>query len=189
MPAERPLLQLGHPVLRQTAQAIPAIADLPVQQLIDDLIWTAHQSNGVGIAAPQVGQSLQLLIVASRPNARYPDAPQMEPTALINPRLIAHSDESVKGWEGCLSLPGIRGLVPRYREIEIAYLDRCGALQRCVWTDFVARIFQHEYDHLAGKVFLDRVESTADLMTEQEYRVRVLGEAVVGEGSSTKHEA
>ncbi|MBD0266799.1 MAG: peptide deformylase [Cyanobacteria bacterium Co-bin8] len=176
MPTERPIIQLGNPTLRQLAQPVESIVDTQVQQLIDDLLLTVQASNGVGIAAPQVAQSLRLLIVASRPNPRYPQAPVMEPTALINPRLIAHSGETVKGWEGCLSIPGVRGLVPRYWEIEVEYLDRCGAVQRVVWTDFVARIFQHEYDHLEGKVFLDRVESTADLMTEQEYKVRVLGE-------------
>jgi peptide deformylase len=176
MPTERPIIQLGHPTLRQVAQPIEQVTDAQVQQLIDDLLLTVQSANGVGIAAPQVGQSLQLLIVASRPNPRYPQAPTMEPTALINPRLIAHGQEQAKGWEGCLSIPGIRGQVPRYREVEVEYLDRSGAVQQVVWTDFVARIFQHEYDHLDGKVFLDRVESTADLMTEQEYRVRILGE-------------
>ncbi|MBD0335343.1 MAG: peptide deformylase [Cyanobacteria bacterium Co-bin13] len=176
MTSERPILQLGHPTLRQVAQPVKSTADAQVQQLIDDLILTVQAASGVGLAAPQVGQSLQLLVVASRPNPRYPHAPVMEPTALINPRLIAHSEDTVKGWEGCLSIPGIRGLVPRYREVEVEYLDPWGAVQRVIWTDFVARIFQHESDHLAGKVFLDRVESTADLMTEQEYQTRVLAE-------------
>jgi peptide deformylase len=80
----------------------------------------------------------------------------------------------VKGWEGCLSVPGIRGLVPRYRAIEVDYTGRDGQLHRQELTDFVARIFQHEYDHLEGIVFLDRVESTQDLMTEQEYQQQVV---------------
>ncbi|HEY9879486.1 MAG TPA: peptide deformylase [Leptolyngbyaceae cyanobacterium] len=177
MSTERPIIQLGNPLLRQPSQPIVSLEDERVQHLIDDLLVTVKSSNGVGIAAPQVGQSLQLLIVASRPNPRYPNAPEMAPTALINPKLLAHSGEQVKGWEGCLSVPGIRGLVPRYQEIEVEYLDRHGNLNRVVWTDFVARIFQHEADHLEGKVFLDRVESTTDLMTEQEYTVRVLGQS------------
>lgn len=177
MTTERPIIQLGNPLLRQPSQPIASLEAAGVQQLIDDLLLTVQVSNGVGIAAPQVGQPLSLLIVASRPNPRYPNAPEMAPTALINPRLLAHSEARVKGWEGCLSVPGIRGLVPRYQEIEVEYLDRHGKPQRVVWTDFVARIFQHEADHLQGKVFLDRVESTADLMTEQEYTLRVLGQA------------
>lgn len=92
---------------------------------------------------------------------------------MINPRLLAHSTEVVKGWEGCLSIPGIRGLVPRYQAIEVEYTDRDGNLQKQELTDFVARIFQHEHDHLDGVVFLDRLESTQDIITEQEYQKRV----------------
>ncbi|MBD1866030.1 peptide deformylase [Cyanobacteria bacterium FACHB-471] len=161
--------QLGNPVLRQTAEPITEIQTQPVQSLIDDLLATLRHSNGVGIAAPQVGVSQRLLIVASRPNPRYPHAPEMEPTPMINPRLVSHSDEVVKDWEGCLSIPGIRGLVPRYQAITIEYCDRHGDLQHQELTDFVARIFQHEFDHLEGYVFLDRLESTRDIITDQEY--------------------
>ena len=162
--------QLGNQVLRCQAQPINNIWDENVQRLIDNLITTVIKTNGVGIAAPQVSSSERLFIVASRPNLRYPNAPEMEPTPMINPEIISHSEDIVKGWEGCLSVPGIRGLVPRYRLIEVQYLNREGQLQRQKLTDFVARIFQHEYDHLEGMVFLDIVESTQDLMTEDEYQ-------------------
>ncbi|MBC5797101.1 peptide deformylase [Sphaerospermopsis sp. LEGE 00249] len=168
------IIQLGNPKLREKAAWVENIQDEKIQKLIDDLIATVVQANGVGIAAPQVAESLRLLIVASRPNARYPDAPEMQPTAMINPQIISHSTEVVKGWEGCLSVPGIRGLVPRYQTIEIEYTDRDGNLQQHELTDFVARIFQHEYDHLEGMVFLDRVESTEELMTETEYQQRIV---------------
>ncbi len=168
------IAQLGNPSLRQQAQLVDNVRDERIQKLIDALTVTATASNGVGIAAPQVSESYRLFIVASRPNARYPNAPLMEPTAMINPRIIAHSTERVKGWEGCLSLPGIRGLVPRYQAIEVEYITRDGQLYQQEFTDFVARIFQHEYDHLDGIVFLDRVESTQDLMTEQEYQQRIV---------------
>ena len=161
--------KLGNPQLREIAQPITDICDRKIQQLIDQMLVTLKESRGVGLAAPQVGQSLQLLIIASNPNDRYPDAPPMEPTAMINPQIISHSDQVQKGWEGCLSVPMIRGLVPRYREIEVAYIDRQGNHQRAKLTDFVARIFQHEYDHLEGKVFLDRVETNLDLVSESEY--------------------
>jgi peptide deformylase len=164
------IIELGHPVLRQTAQLIDDIQDQQIQALIDNLLITVRRSNGVGIAAPQVAQSLQLMIVASRPNPRYPNAPEMEPTPIINPRILSHSTELVKGWEGCLSIPGIRGSVPRYQAIEIEYYDRTGKRQKMEMSDFVARIFQHEYDHFNGAVFLDRVESTQDLITENEYQ-------------------
>jgi peptide deformylase len=169
MAESRSIAQLGHPILRQIAQPIQNFEHPRLQRLIEDLLGIAQSSNGVGIAAPQVSESLRLFIVASRPNPRYPTAPAMTPTAMLNPRLIAFSPSRVKGWEGCLSVPDKRGLVPRYQEIEVEYFDRLGNLQRRVLTDFVARIFQHELDHLDGKVFLDRLESSEDLYTEEEY--------------------
>ena len=168
------IAQLGNPSLRQQAKPIDNVRDERIQKLVDALIATAASANGVGIAAPQVAESYRLFIVASRPNLRYPNAPTMEPTAMLNPRIIAHSAEMVKGWEGCLSIPGIRGLVPRYQAIEVEYTSRDGKLHRQELTDFVARIFQHEYDHLDGIVFLDRVESTQEMITEQEYQKRIV---------------
>ena len=126
-----------------------------IQTLIDDLIATVMSANGVGIAAPQVAQQYRLLVVASRPNPRYPNAPEMEPTAMINPTIVTHSAEVAKDWEGCLSIPGIRGFVPRYQNIEVEYFDRNGKLQKQDLSGFVARIFQHEYDHFDGIVYLD----------------------------------
>ncbi len=163
------IIQLGNPKLRQIAQSIVDIQDESVQQLIDTLMLKVVDANGVGIAAPQIAQSWRLFIVASRPNLRYPDAPNMEPTAMINPKIVTHSQETVKAWEGCLSVPGIRGLVPRYQHIEVEYTDRKGKKQCCELSGFVARIFQHELDHLDGIVFVDRLETTNDLVTEQEY--------------------
>ncbi|MEO1761688.1 MAG: peptide deformylase [Cyanobacteria bacterium J06629_18] len=164
------IIQLGNPILRQTAKPVKQIDSANIQKLIDDLLTTISDANGVGIAAPQVAVGYRIFIVASRPNLRYPNAPLMEPTAMINPRIIAHSDEIVKDWEGCLSIPGIRGLVPRFQKIEVEYTDRNGNLVHQQLTDFVARIFQHEYDHFEGLVFLDRIESTFDIVTEQEYQ-------------------
>lgn len=173
-PTSLPIAQLGDPVLRQTAQPIEQIQADWVQHLVDNMMTTLVQSNGVGLAAPQVGQSFCLLIVASRPNLRYPDAPTMEPTAMLNPVLVAHSDETVKDWEGCLSIPGIRGLVPRYQAIEVEYTTPFGQRIKQQFTDFVARIFQHEFDHLNGLVFLDRLETIQDIVTEQEYMKRIV---------------
>lgn len=173
-PTPLPISQLGDPVLRQTAQPIEQIQADWVQRLIGNMMTTLVQSNGVGLAAPQVGQSSRLLIVASRPNLRYPNAPTMEPTAMLNPVLLSHSDETVKDWEGCLSIPGIRGLVPRYQAIEIEYTTSSGQRTKQQLTDFVARIFQHELDHLNGLVFLDRLETVQDIVTEQEYMKRIV---------------
>ncbi|MGK7891695.1 MAG: peptide deformylase [Leptolyngbyaceae cyanobacterium] len=167
--SSHPIVQLGNPVLRQIAEPIYSYQDPWLQSLIDELLITLQQSNGVGIAAPQVGISRRLMIVASHPNARYPHAPQMDPVPMLNPKIVDRSTQLVKDWEGCLSVPGIRGLVPRSEAIAITYTDRTGQRQQQQFTGFVARIVQHEYDHLEGKVFLDRVESSADLITDQEY--------------------
>ncbi len=166
--------ELGNAVLRSPTQPIENIQDPAIQQLIDDLIYTAAETNGVGIAAPQVFQSVRLFIVASRPNLRYLHAPVMEPTPMINPQIVSFSAQTEPGWEGCLSVPGIRGLVARSREIEVRYTDRYGEPQQKVFTDFVARIIQHELDHLNGKVFVDRVERTLDLMSDTEYHSQIV---------------
>ncbi|MBD2206048.1 peptide deformylase [Calothrix sp. FACHB-1219] len=171
-----PIIQIGNPILRQQSTSIDNIHNPEIQKLIDDLITTVAQANGVGIAAPQIAESHRLFIVASRPNPRYPHAPEMAPTAMINPKIIAHSPEVVKGWEGCLSVPGIRGFVPRYQKITVEYTDRYGNLQTQELTDFVARIFQHEYDHLEGILFVDRLESKEDMITEEEYQERIVNQ-------------
>jgi peptide deformylase len=166
------ICQLGDPVLRQVAQPIYNVQDRWVRSLLTSLLETLHQSHGVGIAAPQIGVSRRLLIVASHPNPRYPNAPEMEPTAMINPHLIDHDSHMTKDWEGCLSVPGIRALVPRYAAVEVGYTDQDGKLQRREFDGFVARVFQHELDHLEGRVFLDRVESMKDIITDYEYLKR-----------------
>lgn len=170
MPELLEVIELGNPILRQTAQFVEDVSSDRIQTLVDNLLVTVKEANGVGIAAPQVAQSDRLFIVASRPNLRYPHAPTMEPTAMLNPQILAHSYETVKGWEGCLSIPGIRGNVPRYQAIEVEYTDRNGKRHKQELTDFVARIFQHELDHLDGIVFVDRLESTQDMITEREYQ-------------------
>ncbi len=160
------VIQIGNSILRQTAQPVENFAAASLQQLIDDLIDTAIASHGVGIAAPQVAQSYRLFIVSSHPNPRYPDAPLMPPTPMLNPEILSHSQTIVEGSEGCLSVPGKRGLVPRYQEIEVAYRDRDGNLHRQVFTDFIARIIQHELDHLNGILFCDRVAPLGDRAVE-----------------------
>ena len=167
------IAELGNPILRRQAQALEKVTEPKILQLIDDLITTAETNNGVGIAAPQVSESYRLFILASRPTLRYPRAPKMNPTAIINPDIISYSEEKAKNWEGCLSVPGLRGLVPRYRAIEVEYTTITGDRVRKIFTDFIARIFQHELDHLNGLVFLDRLETSKDLYTETEYQKRI----------------
>ncbi|MGB3202457.1 MAG: peptide deformylase [Nodosilinea sp.] len=170
------LLTLGHPVLHQRAEPVQSVDDWPLQRLINQLLETMRAAHGVGIAAPQLGQALRVLVVASRPNLRYPQAPLMEPVVMINPRLVSASDDLEMGWEGCLSVPGVRGRVPRHRAVEVEYRDRHGRLQQREWEGFVARIFQHEADHLEGRVFLDRVQSETDLLSEQVYQTIEIGD-------------
>ena len=169
MPILRQIAQLGQPVLREPVTNIADPHDPAIQLLIDDMLATVADANGVGIAATQVYQPLALFIVASRPSQRYPAAPEMEPTAMLNPELLWASEEIEAGWEGCLSIPGIRGLVPRHRQVRIRYLTRKGELREEQYQGFLARVFQHEFDHVQGMLFIDRVESTLELMTEKEY--------------------
>jgi len=172
MPTIRRIAQLGHPVLRTPASQVIVPALKPIRDLASDMLATLVEANGVGIAAPQVFEGLSLFIVASRPNARYPDAPSMEPEVMVNPEIIERSDDLIPGWEGCLSIPGFRGLVPRSRRIRVRYQTLDGESLDREFTDFVARVIQHEDDHLHGLVFLDRLASVQDIVTEQEYLAR-----------------
>jgi peptide deformylase len=168
------LRQLGDPILTQVAEPVTEFKTPALQDLIEGMLATLKEAQGVGLAAPQVGSLLQVLIVASRPDPRYPEAPQMQPLVMVNPRLLACSSEQVLGWEGCLSVPNCRGLVARAREVEVEYYTPEGVQQRVVWQDFPARIFQHEYDHLMGRVFLQR--QPRQLLTEAQYQAQILGQ-------------
>jgi peptide deformylase len=164
------ILQLGDNRLRQVAQPVGDVLSPSVQALIDQLLEAVKAKNGVGIAAPQIAQSLQIMIVASHPTVRYPNAPEMEPMAMINPRIVEMGGDRVLGWEGCLSVPDQRGFVPRYSAVAIEFIDRQGLTQTTVFQDFLARIFQHEYDHFQGILFPDRVESPQHLISEAAYQ-------------------
>ena len=170
MPRILEIAQLGDPVIRKRSAEVTDIHNPQVQALIDDLFATVAEENGMGIAAPQVSESTRIIVLASRPNARYPYAPTMEPTVMINPETTWASSEQKKDWEGCLTVPGMRGLVPRHRTIQIRFQSRDGEIIEKEYDGFLARVFQHEIDHLDGLVFLDRVESTKDLITEKEWQ-------------------
>jgi peptide deformylase len=172
----RQIAQLGHPVLRAPVVPVAFPASESIRALVADMLATLREANGVGIAAPQVFESAAIFIVASRPNPRYPDAPLMEPEFVINAEITHRSTEIVRDWEGCLSIPGIRGLVPRHRHINARYRTIDGAVVERPFSDLVARIFQHEDDHLRGIVFLDRLESTRDVVTEKEYQNRFISQ-------------
>jgi peptide deformylase len=148
------------------------IADPQFQAFIDELIRCGHENLGVGIAAPQVGKSLRLFIMASRPSPRYPDAPAMEPTAVINPEILRVSEEMETGWEGCLSVPGFRAKVPRHLEVDVAYTDRHGIAHTERFSGFTARLFQHEFDHLEGILYPERLAKGETLITLEEFTAR-----------------
>ena len=163
------IAQLGATVLRQQAEMVEHVDNPAIRQIIKDMQSALAATQGVGLAAPQISQLKRIIIVASRPTARYPSAPLMQPTVMINPVFEPISNEKEKGWEGCLSVPGIRALVPRFKSIIVSYTDEQGNGIETQMEGFVARVFQHEADHLEGKVYLDRVESSADIIAESEY--------------------
>ncbi len=167
------IAQLGAKVLRLQAEPITDVSSTETQQLIKVMQNTLATTEGVGLAAPQISISKQVIIIASRPTLRYPKAPVMEPTVMINPSFTALSEAKEKDWEGCLSIPGIRARVPRYKKIQIKYIDQQGTVIDIVLEDFVARVFQHEFDHLLGKVYLDRLDSNEDIYSESEYLLAI----------------
>lgn len=169
MEEKETIAQLGHPVLRQQAEKIDIKHIDQVSHIIESMQQILSTSMGVGLAAPQIFHSISIIMIASRPSERYPSAPLMDPVVMINPHFTSLSDSTKKEWEGCLSIPSIRALVPRYTDIDISYIDIQGNQQTLLATDFIARVFQHEYDHLNGLVFLDRVENNQDIISELEF--------------------
>ena len=163
------IAKLGEAVLRQKAKKIKNIDSKATQQLISKMLRCVKQSKGVGLAAPQIFEPYQIMIISSAPNSRYPKAPLMKSEVLINPKVISKSKKKIKDWEGCLSIPGIRAQVPRYKKITVEYTTRYNEKKTAEFKDFIARVFQHEYDHFNGKVFLDRVEDNKDIISEEIY--------------------
>jgi peptide deformylase len=160
--------RMGHPVLRAKARAIdPSRIALPrVQQLIDDMIETMVEYRGVGLAAPQVHESVRLFVASLDADEEEGAA---EPVAIINPEIAAEPGELVEDWEGCLSIPDIRGRVPRARAIRVRGYDRTGARIELGAQNFPARVIQHETDHLDGVLFFDRMRGFETLTFLDEY--------------------
>lgn len=175
------VVRMGHPLLRETADAISATAfgTPALRAFADQLIYTMMWAEGVGLAAPQVAESLRCFAYFV-PSDREPEADEDEemvikPTVLINPQFKPLSSHKEEGWEGCLSIPGIRGLVPRYTHIEVEALDVEGNVLRFEAEDFHARVIQHEYDHLDGILFFDRMKNMKSLAYEEEWMQYTLG--------------
>jgi peptide deformylase len=153
----RPVLKMGDPILLAKAEPVRAFNTPALLALLEDMRDTMAHLNGAGIAAPQIGVSLQVVIFGSAANPRYPDAPDVPNTVLINPVLEPIGDEEEEGWEGCLSVPGMRGVVPRFQRLRYRGFDQFGApIDRTV-DGFHARVVQHECDHLIGILYPMRI--------------------------------
>lgn len=152
------ILKMGDPRLLRHAQPVERFDTPELHALVQDLLDTMAHANGAGLAAPQIGVDLQVVIFGSdRINPRYPDAPMVPRTVLVNPVITPLSDEEEEGWEGCLSVPGLRGVVPRWRRIRYTGFDQHGQPIDRVAEGFHARVVQHECDHLWGKLYPMRV--------------------------------
>jgi peptide deformylase len=159
--------RMGHPVLRERARPVEKseFKDPLFQKLIDDMVETMHEYHGVGLAAPQVHEGLRLFVAMIDDD---PDS-KSEAIAIINPEIIPNASDTREGWEGCLSIPDIRGMVPRFTDITVLAFDREGKKIELKLKDFPARVVQHETDHLDGVLFFDRMTSMMSLTYLEEY--------------------
>jgi len=159
--------RMGHPVLRAKARSVDKteLKSPEVQHFIDSLIDTMYEYSGVGLAAPQVHESLRVFVAMLDPDGRG----EGDAVTFINPEIMVVGDQTVEGWEGCLSIPEIRGRVPRAQHIKVSALDRTGKRFELELKDFPARVIQHETDHLDGVLFLDRMATLDSLTYLEEY--------------------
>jgi len=164
-----PLVLRGNPLLAKKSDPVEDIRSPEFQQFLDELILSGEENMGVGIAAPQVGKNLRAFILAPKPSARYPHSPHIAPAPIIHPEILELYGPVEKDWEGCLSVPGFRGLVPRHHGVRVRFLDRFGVAHQATYEGFVARIFQHEFDHLEGILYPDRMDQEDRLFDLEEF--------------------
>ncbi len=164
--------RMGHPVLREVARELTPqeIKSDEIRRLVEDMIETMHEYSGVGLAAPQVHRPLQLAVIEFEDdNPRYPDAGAQGLTVFINPRITVLDGKEQGFWEGCLSVPELRGLVYRPRKVQVDYLDLEGKPQQLVAEDFLATVVQHELDHLQGTLYVDKIKDLKKFSFIEEY--------------------
>jgi peptide deformylase len=161
--AVREILKMGDPRLLRVAQPVREFGAPALRALIDDMFETMAAARGVGLAAPQIGEDLQLVIFGVDHNERYPDAPIVPMTVLLNPVITPLADDMEDGWEGCLSVPGLRGVVPRYLRIRYTGFDPAGRPIDRDAEGFHARVVQHECDHLVGRLYPTRMRDLTKL--------------------------
>jgi peptide deformylase len=164
--------RMGHPVLRRRAREVEKAELLSpaIQKFIDDMIDTMHEYHGVGLAAPQVHEGLRIFVAAINPAEEEPLPPDTDPLVFVNPVITPVGADVFEDWEGCLSVPDLRGRVPRVRAIVVTALDRGGRTIEFRSADFPARVIQHETDHLDGVLFLDRMRNFGTLSFLDEYQ-------------------
>lgn len=165
---ERRVLRMGDPDLRRVSEPVERFADPSLIELVGDLWDTMAARGGVGIAAPQIGVALRVVVFGFDESERYPQAAPVPRTVLINPEIEPLDSEMVDGWEGCLSVPGLRGIVPRHRRIRYRGFDAQGRPFERQVEDFHARVVQHECDHLDGVLYPQRMRDLATLGFEEE---------------------
>jgi peptide deformylase len=161
--AARDVLRMGHPVLRERAQPVQAFGTPELLALVQDMKDTMAAKNGAGLAAPQVGVGERVVIFGVDKNPRYPDAEEVPFTVLVNPKIVLLTREVEEGWEGCLSVPGMRGLVPRYTRLKYSGYDEHGNPVEREAEGFHARVVQHECDHLDGILYPQRMTDLSKL--------------------------
>jgi len=159
--------RLGHPVLRMESQRVPreALSNPAIQTLIDNMMQTMVEYTGVGLAAPQVHESLSIAVMEC-----HGSRGEIPMTVLVNPDVTILDEELIEDWEGCLSIPELRGRVPRWRKLRVDAMDRHGNRIQLTAEGFTARVIQHEFDHLMGKVYLDRMRDFQTLTHLQEFQ-------------------
>ncbi|MBI2890513.1 MAG: peptide deformylase [Nitrospirae bacterium] len=163
--------RMGHPVLRRLSEPVPmeAISGPEIQTLIDDMVETMREYDGAGLAAPQVHRPLQIVVIEVRRNPRYPSAPDIPLHVFINPTVTPDGGDMEEDFEGCLSLPDLRGRVPRHSKVRVRSFNRAGERQDFEAEGFLARAVQHECDHLQGILFVDRMRDMTTLTYLREY--------------------
>ena len=156
--AIKEILKMGDPRLLEKSKPIKDLKTINLDHIIQDMIDTMKANDGAGLAAPQIGINIQLVIFGFKKNDRYPDAEEVPFTVLINPKITPMDDELEDGWEGCLSVPGLRGVVPRYKKISYQGIDQYGKKIERTVDGFHARVVQHECDHLFGILYPMRIK-------------------------------
>lgn len=170
--AVRKIIRMGHPHLRRVAQSVPdeLIGSDALAQLVDDMVDTLHDYGGIGLAAPQINEDLRLAIIEIPGGpTRYGEIEALPLTTFINPIIIVNDDTTEGFWEGCLSVPGLRGYVERPQNVTVRYTTMAGEGAELTLEGFWATVFQHEFDHLDGHLYIDRMSDPTKLVFEEEF--------------------